>query len=147
RLDQMRRGGGLAREIRAPQEDEARVRRHVFLGVGLDDPRDAESVGAHGPAHDGGIPDLHAAEVPEAHDERTIDTRDVRAVAEPEADPLPVRGLDRVHDAIERLAPAHRAPAILTASAVPHEGLGEAAAVVRDLHGGPAADAEKATAV
>src|SRR5262249_44188727 len=118
-----------------------------FLRIGLDDARDAETVGAHGPAHDGGIPDLHAAEVAEAHDEWPIDARDVRAVAEPEADPIPPRRLDRLHDAIESLAPAHGSPPVHAAAAVPHERLGETAAVVRDLHGGLAADAEKAAAV
>ena len=109
RRDKVRSRGRLAREIGAPEHDETRVLGHVLLGVGLDDPRDAEPVGPHGPAHDGGVPDLHAAQVAEAHDEGPVDARDVRAVAEPEADALARGRLDRGHDAIEGLAASSRA--------------------------------------
>src|SRR6266536_1115896 len=55
--------------------------------------------------------------------------------------------VDRGPDAIERLAPAHGSPAVLAAPAVSYERPGEPPPVVRDLHGGAAADAEEAAAV
>jgi hypothetical protein len=123
------------------------VRRHVLLGVGLDHTGDAEAVGAHGPAHDGGIPDLQAPEMGEAHDERPVDAGHVGSMTEPEADALAPGGIDGRPDPVEGVAPGHGPPAILAPAAVPHEGTGEPPTVVRNLDGGAAADAEEAPAV
>src|ERR1700730_5215919 len=83
----------------------------------------------------------------EAHDEGPVDTGDVRAMAEPEADALACRCLDGRLDAVERFRPGDRPPAVLSTPAIPHQRPGQPQPVVWDLGGGAAADAEKATAV
>ena len=147
RLDQVGRGSRLARQVGAPEDDEPRMRGHVFLGIRLDHARERESIGAHGPADDGRVPHLHAAQVTEAHEERPVDPGHVRAVAEPDAHSLPPGRGHGGDDAIERVVPGDGAPAVFAAPAVPHEGLGEAKPVVGDLGGGAAPDAEEAAAV
>src|SRR5438093_12401659 len=67
--DQVRRGGRLAGEVCAPENDEVRVRRHVLFGVDLHRSGEREAETAQASTYDGGFLPLKAAQIREAEDQ------------------------------------------------------------------------------
>jgi len=114
---QVPRGIRLARQVGCPKDDEAGMLAHVFFGVGLEHPGEAESECPQAPADHGWSPELAAVEICEAGEQLRVDARPVigceGAVAGPHANGGGI--LHAGDDAIERFVPC-RAPECVAAA-------------------------------
>ncbi len=149
RRGQMPAGIGLAREVRAPEDDEGRVGAHVLLGVGLEHAGEPQAESAQAPADHGGVPPLATPVIGEAAHEMRGDARAVvvgeGAVPAPDAHRLAAGVAHARGDEVERLVPRRLAPGRVAARA--HKRVEQALGIADDLARGLAADAEKALAI
>ena len=88
---------------------------HILLGVGLQHTGECQAIGPQRPADHRRVPDLHAPQRAEAHQQRPAHAGDDRTVAGPDPDALAPGLLDRACDRGKGVLPADRLPAVAAA--------------------------------
>ncbi len=114
-LDEMRGEIGLTCQVRPPQQNGARVGRHILFRVGLQCSRQSQSIAAHSPAHNRGRPVLKTTQQAKAS-RQAIPRWSCRAYAmpAPESHALRLCLLDRINHHGVRFIPRAWLPPVLS---------------------------------